>query len=76
MLGPGSLPPFASTPAPPCTHNNRWFSDGSSQRISHERHPGWSRWYASVLRPGHVATGDPVRIWSTGSGFVTATEEA
>ncbi len=56
-----------STPATPCRHNNQWFADGDSRRIEHERHPGWSRWYASVLRPGPVSTGDPVRLWSEGA---------
>lgn len=51
-----------TAPAIPCAKNNRWFADGDSQRIRHERHPGWSRWYAEVLGPGEVATGDRLRL--------------
>ncbi len=58
----GSVLARVSTPAAPCRHNNRWFADGDSKRIEHERHPGWSRWYASVLHPGRVAAGDRVRV--------------
>lgn len=51
-----------SAPATPCAKNNRWFADRDSQRIHHDRHRGWARWYASVLRPGRVAPGDPVDV--------------
>jgi MOSC domain-containing protein YiiM len=51
-----------SAPAMPCSNINRWFADCDSRRIDHERHPGWSRWYASVLQPGHLATGDAVEV--------------
>lgn len=48
-------------PASPCKENKAWFADGDFNRIDHGRHPGWSRWYAAVLRPGRVLPGDPVR---------------
>ncbi len=48
--------------ATPCTKNGRWFSDGDSRRIDHARHPGWSRWYATVLRPGPVCSGDRIVV--------------
>jgi len=51
-----------SAPAVPCTKNGRWFADGDSRRIDHARHPGWSRWYATVLRPGVVRPGDVVVV--------------
>jgi MOSC domain-containing protein YiiM len=51
-----------SAAAVPCKKNNQWFADGDSQRIHHDRHPGWSRWYASVLQTGTVAPGDPVIV--------------
>lgn len=51
-----------SAAAIPCTKNGRWFADGDSRRIDHARHPGWSRWYATVLRPGAVRTGDLVVV--------------
>lgn len=47
-------------PATPCSKNAQWFLDGNIRRISHNAHPGFSRWYAKVLNPGEVTTGDPV----------------
>lgn len=51
-----------SLPATPCAKNARWFTGGDFMRMSHDRHPGWSRWYATVLEPGHVAVGDAVIV--------------
>lgn len=51
-----------SAPAAPCSKNNRWFADGSSSRIDHDRFPGWSRWYASVLAGGAIRPGDSVVV--------------
>jgi MOSC domain-containing protein YiiM len=51
-----------SAPAIPCAKNNRWFADGDSTRILHDRHPGWGRWYASVIITGTVAPNDPVTV--------------
>ena len=48
--------------ASPCAHNNQWFTHRDSQRIRHEQHPGWSRVYASILRPGTVAVDDEVVV--------------
>lgn len=56
----GSVRARLSAPAVPCAKNNQWFADGDSRRIDHDRHPGWSRWYASVLETGTVETGAPV----------------
>ncbi len=56
-----------SAPAVPCAKNDRWFAHRDSGRIDHDRHPGWSRWYASVLRPGRIATGDPVALRPPGN---------
>jgi len=53
-----------SAPAVPCSKNNRWFNDGDSNRISHDLHPGWSRWYADVVTPGSVRSGDAVTVAS------------
>lgn len=47
-----------SAAAVPCAKNAQWFSDGDFNRILHTRHPGWSRWYASVLEPGTIRPGD------------------
>jgi MOSC domain-containing protein YiiM len=46
--------------ATPCAKNAQWFADSRFSRISDTKHPGSSRWYAKVLKPGVVATGDPV----------------
>jgi MOSC domain-containing protein YiiM len=48
---------FATTP---CAKNAQWFADGYFNRMHQAKHPGWSRWYARVLRPGTVRVGDPV----------------
>lgn len=46
--------------ATPCKKNAQWFVDGDFTRMSHRSHPGSSRWYARVLEPGLVETGDDV----------------
>jgi MOSC domain-containing protein YiiM len=50
----GSAVAELSVPALPCAKNRAWFRDGDVHRMSPERHPGESRWYASVLTPGTV----------------------
>ena len=49
-------------PAAPCSKNAGWFADRDFRRMSEERHPGWSRWYARVLVGGDVTTGDAVVV--------------
>jgi len=51
-----------SAPAEPCTSNRQWFLDGAIGRMDDDQNPGSSRWYASVLRPGSITTGDPVVV--------------
>lgn len=51
-------------PATPCAQNRPWFSDGDFQRLSHDRFPSQSRWYAMVVRGGTVAPGDAISIES------------
>jgi MOSC domain-containing protein YiiM len=46
----------------PCRTIAAYFTDAQFKRISEERHPGWSRLYARVLRPGTLTVGDPVRV--------------
>lgn len=48
--------------AAPCKTIARSFSDGISTRIAQKVHPGWSRLYARVLRPGTVRPGDVVTL--------------
>lgn len=45
--------------AVPCRKNGPWFTDGHFG-LMHHRHGPVSRIYATVLRPGTVAMGDPV----------------
>ncbi len=51
-----------TTPAAPCKQIAFAFADRDSSRISEKKHPGWARWYARVLAPGHIRTGDAVRL--------------
>lgn len=46
----------------PCKKNAAWFAGGDFHRMGHDRHPGWSRAYAWVRRPGTVTTGDEVVV--------------
>ena len=49
-------------PATPCGKNAQWFADRDPMRMSHDLHPGWSRWYAKVIEPGDVEAGDLIRL--------------
>ncbi|HTW20675.1 MAG TPA: MOSC domain-containing protein [Mycobacteriales bacterium] len=46
----------------PCSKNAPWFLAGEFRRMSHDLHPGWSRIYARVLKPGTVSAGDTVTV--------------
>jgi len=46
----------------PCNTIENSFADGKYQRISQKVHPGYSRVYARVLRPGHLTAGQAVRL--------------
>lgn len=47
-------------PTVPCSKNAPFFLQGDFRRMSYDRHPGWSRWYASVRREGRVEPRDAV----------------
>lgn len=49
-------------PATPCGKNSQWFADRNSKRIDFDLHPGWSRWYASVVTPGLIESGDSIVV--------------
>jgi MOSC domain-containing protein YiiM len=49
--------------AAPCEKIASAFSDGQFKRIGQKVNPGWSRVYASVLREGPIAVGDPVALF-------------
>jgi len=58
----GDLVAEVTVPATPCSKNAQWFNDRRFTRMDHDKHPGFSRWYARVLKPGLVSTGDDVAI--------------
>lgn len=41
----------------PCATIKGCFDGGNANRISQKHHPGWSRVYARVVRPGPIAVG-------------------
>lgn len=47
-------------PASPCYKIAAAFHEGLFARVAQKVHPGWSRFYARVLREGLVSTGDRV----------------
>jgi MOSC domain-containing protein YiiM len=51
-----------SSPSAPCSQNKAFFTDGDFMLMDHDRHPGQSRWYASVLSTGSINTGDAVVV--------------
>lgn len=48
--------------AHPCANIAGSFADRSFVRMSQKKHPGWSRVYARVLRPGRLRVGETVEI--------------
>ncbi len=46
----------------PCKNIAGSFREGEFTRISQKLHPGESRVYVRVLRPGRLRVGDPVRV--------------
>jgi MOSC domain-containing protein YiiM len=51
-----------SAPATPCHKIGASFAGSQFGRIDHDHSPGWSRWYASVVRGGLVSEGDAVTV--------------
>ena len=54
-------------PAHPCKNLVGSFSDGDFSRLSAKLHPGRTRMYARVIRPGLVRAGDPVSLQALGT---------
>jgi len=46
----------------PCNTIPEFFADGQYERISQRLHPGWSRVYARVLKPGRLCVGQVVKV--------------
>ena len=55
-------------PAPPCKTISHSFLDKEFVRISENRYPGWSRWYARVITEGYVKTDDHAELESIHRG--------
>ncbi len=51
-----------TAPAVPCSKVAPNFVDRDMSLIDHDLHPGASRWYAAVLQPGSITTGDAVIV--------------
>jgi len=51
-----------SSPAAPCHKIGDCFTERSWDRIDHDEHPGWARWYTSVLDGGAIEPGAAVLI--------------
>ena len=49
-----------TSPAIPCSKTASCFADRNFRRIHHDLHPGDGRWYARVITPGFVNSGDAV----------------
>ena len=58
----GSVEAALTAFAAPCRNIAGAFRDGEYKRVSEKLHPGWSRVYARVIRPGEVAVGDDVEV--------------
>lgn len=54
----------------PCNSIPDSFVEGEYQRISQKVHPGYSRVYARVLRPGRIAIGQPVELREDSRGLL------
>ena len=49
-------------PTSPCKTISNSFKEGDFSRISEKKHPGWSRWYAKVLKEGVLRINDEVSL--------------
>lgn len=61
-LGIGEVVAELSAYAIPCAKIRESFVDHHFNRVHHERHPGFSRMYAWVVRGGVIRPGDPVVV--------------
>ncbi len=58
----GEVVLVTSSPAAPCQKIGDSFVDRNWNRIDHVDHPGWARWYASVICGGIVHPGDELTV--------------
>ena len=50
-------------PTAPCKTIQNSFTNNQFSRISQKKNPGWSRWYAKVLKEGTVKLNDNVAFF-------------
>ncbi len=62
LLFQGGVEIELTRPTTPCQTIAASFKDGTIERVLHERHPGWSRWYARVVREGELRVGEIVQV--------------
>lgn len=60
--GPDAVRLQLSSPSDPCSKNSAFFKNNDINLMDHDRNPGHSRWYASVLHPGTITAGDEVTV--------------
>jgi MOSC domain-containing protein YiiM len=48
----------------PCSNLKPYFLNQDFSRVAQKLHPGWSRLYSRVLRPGMIQVGDPVILFT------------
>lgn len=51
-----------TSPAVPCSKIAANFTDRKISLVDHDINPGSSRWYAAVVRPGAITSGDAVTV--------------
>lgn len=61
-IGIGDVVLELTNTAPPCKTIIESFNGGRFSRILEKNHPGWSRWYASVIKEGIVNSNDLVLL--------------
>ena len=52
-------------PTAPCKTIQKSFTNNQFSRISQKKNPGWSRWYAKVLKEGVVNVNESVLVLSS-----------
>jgi MOSC domain-containing protein YiiM len=58
----GEVEAEISSYSTPCAKNAAWFAERNFRRMDQDLHPGWSRLYAWVRRPGIVRVGDVFEV--------------
>ncbi|GAB4483672.1 MAG: MOSC domain-containing protein [Anaerolineales bacterium] len=59
----GGVELMLTRPTTPCQTIVASFKEGAITRILQRENPGWSRWYARVLREGELCVGEPCEVF-------------